>query len=412
MQEETSRRSAGFELHSLGFTRTPSEHDPRRNPALLSAIGRIAPGTDLRQGIDDIIRSREGALIVIGAPSELSFLFSGGIRLDQPFTPQLLYELARPIVDLRDGVDGRPPAPAGWPFTNSTLLPRNPALSSVDYAVFFSEEFAPNLGFPDPDAPGEFLDLCTLVNRGLIHELWLLAFPPQVENDKFLFEVLETKPGPGTRVPAGRPVVLTVSLGQTIADVPTDLAGKALEAATAELADAGFTATTAETPYDEYVPKGSVVRVAEGVPASLEKGSEVPLVVSNGPQPRTVPSGLVGSTEAAATDALESIGLKAAIVRSYSDTVPEGQVISVLPASGSTVARGTSINVEVSRGPELVAVPSVRNAGSISKAISIIRAAGLTPGSVSGPAAGTPVGTSPGAGTKVKKGSRVNIILG
>jgi diadenylate cyclase len=79
----------------LGFKRTPSEDDPRRDPKLLAAIGRVAPGTDLRQGIDDIIRSREGALIVIGEPSELEFLFSGGIRLDQPFTPQLLYELAK-----------------------------------------------------------------------------------------------------------------------------------------------------------------------------------------------------------------------------------------------------------------------------------------------------------------------------
>src|SRR5919202_6967727 len=79
----------------LGFTRTPSEADPRVDQKLMSSIARIAPGTPLRQGIDDIIRSHEGALIVIGEPSELSFLFSGGIPLDQPFTPQLLYELAK-----------------------------------------------------------------------------------------------------------------------------------------------------------------------------------------------------------------------------------------------------------------------------------------------------------------------------
>jgi diadenylate cyclase len=75
--------------------RSPSEDDPRRDAKLLEAVGRIAPGTELRQGIDDIIRSHEGALIVIGDPAALSFLFSGGIRLDQPFTPQLLYELAK-----------------------------------------------------------------------------------------------------------------------------------------------------------------------------------------------------------------------------------------------------------------------------------------------------------------------------
>src|SRR5438034_2256924 len=79
----------------LGFPRSAAELDPRIDPTLLTAISRIAPGTPLRQGIDDIIRAREGALIVIGEPAELAFLFSGGIRLDQPFTPQLLYELAK-----------------------------------------------------------------------------------------------------------------------------------------------------------------------------------------------------------------------------------------------------------------------------------------------------------------------------
>jgi diadenylate cyclase len=79
----------------LGFPRSAAELDPRVDPDVLTANSRIAPGTQLRQGIDDIIRSREGALIVIGEPAELSFMFSGGIRLDQPFTPQLLYELAK-----------------------------------------------------------------------------------------------------------------------------------------------------------------------------------------------------------------------------------------------------------------------------------------------------------------------------
>jgi diadenylate cyclase len=80
---------------ALGFTRTPSEDDPRRDTNLLAALEKIAPGTELRQAIDDIIRSHEGALIVVGDPDALSFLYSGGIRLEQPFTPQLLYELAK-----------------------------------------------------------------------------------------------------------------------------------------------------------------------------------------------------------------------------------------------------------------------------------------------------------------------------
>jgi diadenylate cyclase len=69
--------------------------DVRQDPALLEALRRVAPGTPMRQGLNDILRARLGALIVIGEPAELSFLFSGGIRLDQAFSPYLMYELAK-----------------------------------------------------------------------------------------------------------------------------------------------------------------------------------------------------------------------------------------------------------------------------------------------------------------------------
>jgi diadenylate cyclase len=89
---EDKRQQPGAEL---GFIRTPFEDDPRRDGKLLAAISRVAPGTELRQGIDDIIRSRSGALIVIGDPEKLAFLYSGGLRLDQPLTSQFLYELSK-----------------------------------------------------------------------------------------------------------------------------------------------------------------------------------------------------------------------------------------------------------------------------------------------------------------------------
>jgi diadenylate cyclase len=111
---------------ALGFTRTPSEDDPRRDPELLAALRRIAPGTDLRQGMDDIIRSREGALIVIGDPNELSFLFSGGIRLDVPFTGQLLYEVAK-----MDGAIIVNPPLSKLAYANVQLMP-DPTIPSVE----------------------------------------------------------------------------------------------------------------------------------------------------------------------------------------------------------------------------------------------------------------------------------------
>ena len=55
----------------------------------------VAPGTALREGIDNIVHSRTGGLIVIGDPEDISFLFSGGLSLDVDYTPALLYQVAK-----------------------------------------------------------------------------------------------------------------------------------------------------------------------------------------------------------------------------------------------------------------------------------------------------------------------------
>jgi len=55
----------------------------------------IAPGTALREGIESILHARTGGLIVIGEPEDLSFLNSGGIKLDMDYTPAFLYQIAK-----------------------------------------------------------------------------------------------------------------------------------------------------------------------------------------------------------------------------------------------------------------------------------------------------------------------------
>lgn len=55
----------------------------------------VAPGTSLREGIDNVIHASTGALIAIGEPEEISFLFSGGLKLDVDYTPGLIYQVAK-----------------------------------------------------------------------------------------------------------------------------------------------------------------------------------------------------------------------------------------------------------------------------------------------------------------------------
>lgn len=64
---------------------------------LADALALVAPGTGLRNGIDNIIRAQNGALIVIANPQKLERLklISGGIRIGGGFTSMRLYELAK-----------------------------------------------------------------------------------------------------------------------------------------------------------------------------------------------------------------------------------------------------------------------------------------------------------------------------
>src|SRR5690349_2352045 len=72
-----------------------AELESRQEPRLVKALEMVAPGTALREGLDNILHAQTGGLIIIGDPEELSFLFSGGIKLDIDYTPGFLYQVAK-----------------------------------------------------------------------------------------------------------------------------------------------------------------------------------------------------------------------------------------------------------------------------------------------------------------------------
>jgi hypothetical protein len=101
----------------------------------------------------------------------------------------LRYEVAY-AVDLRD----KPP-PAGWTLNNSTIYPREQPKQgywSFDYAQLFTQAFAKRYNIPDPTNPSLKLDLCQLINRGLVHEVWV--YGDADKPDASAAEILELKP--------------------------------------------------------------------------------------------------------------------------------------------------------------------------------------------------------------------------
>jgi diadenylate cyclase len=58
-------------------------------------LARVAPGTELREALDNIISASAGALIVIGDTAHVAPLCDGGFTLNVPFSPQRLFELSK-----------------------------------------------------------------------------------------------------------------------------------------------------------------------------------------------------------------------------------------------------------------------------------------------------------------------------
>ncbi len=86
----------------------------------------VAPGTPLREGIDNIIHARTGGLIVVADADEVSYLFSGGLRLDVDYTPGLLYQVAK-----MDGAILLPPTAEKIMWANVQLMP-DPTILSME----------------------------------------------------------------------------------------------------------------------------------------------------------------------------------------------------------------------------------------------------------------------------------------
>lgn len=58
-------------------------------------VARVAPGTELRDGLERILRGRTGALIILGFDRTVEALCDGGFRLDVEFSPTRLRELCK-----------------------------------------------------------------------------------------------------------------------------------------------------------------------------------------------------------------------------------------------------------------------------------------------------------------------------
>ncbi len=187
--------------------------------------------------------------------------------------------------------------------------------------------------------------------------------------------IISTDPTTGLRLPQGRAVDVTVSLGPYRLVVP-DLRRLALSQAEAVLQTRGIE-TGSKLTYGASiaVPSGNVISTDPPGGTKIKPSQSVSFVVSSGPPILDIPIISQGTPFRAARATL--INAKFAVERSsaYDDTVPAGTVISVSPSGQAP--QGSKVSVVVSKGPEFVDVPAISALSSFDNAKSELEQLGL-----------------------------------
>jgi beta-lactam-binding protein with PASTA domain/tRNA A-37 threonylcarbamoyl transferase component Bud32 len=292
-----------------------------------------------------------------------------------------------------------------WPWVVLAIV----LAAAVGGAAFWLYDEATVPSYAVPNVEGMDVERALAAIEAVDGQRWRVEREETRRDGTTPGQVLGTDPAFGEELDEDGTLRLTVSLGNTEADVPQDLVGKPQADAEAALAAAGQFAAVVTSEPSEDVAAGIVLRLGE-VPARLPKGSEVPLVVSSGPAPRVVPGNLNGGTYDPAAAAIEAVQLVPKKVEEFHDTIPAGKIVGTRPAAGTEVPRGSTVEVVISKGPDVVKIPSVQGM-TLDQATATLAQNGLTVGDVFGPANGRPFSTNPEAGTSVKRGTTVDIYL-
>ena len=71
------------------------EENKQRVKSMINILQLVAPGTPLREGIDNVLRAQTGGLIVLGYNEQIKSIVDGGFHINCAFSPASLYELAK-----------------------------------------------------------------------------------------------------------------------------------------------------------------------------------------------------------------------------------------------------------------------------------------------------------------------------
>ena len=250
----------------------------------------------------------------------------------------------------------------------------------------------------------------SLERLGLIVESRLLA-----DNTVPVGQVIKTEPAAGARVDVGSAVVMFVSSGASLKQVPSVVTLSENDALRS-ISAAGFQPQSRNVP-SEIAPEGEVVGQNPPAGTLAEPGSFVEIEVSAGIEEKPVPD-VRGLDLSAARTVLEDEGFVVSdqMVFENDEEIAIDFVLGSIPAAGEKLEPGGSIRLVVSDGPEELMLPNVIGL-TTAEAFLQLEELGLLPipleQFVSDPAlVGVVVQTLPAPNSIVRPGDQIQVISG
>ncbi len=279
----------------------------------------------------------------------------------------------------------------------------------VGYLAFNGDLFAPPATIPVPD-------LRTMSVTQAQEKLANLGLRANVTSQNSetvpLNRIISQDPSPPAKLAKNGVVALIVSDGPPHVQIP-DVKGFSVADAQRTLANAKLKSKLIGA-YSGSIPSGQVISVSPNVGSSIVENGTVSLTVSKGAKPIVVPN-LVGRSVDDARATLARLGLTLTISdRIENDSIPANMIASQNPDPDSTVSPKSTVSVIVSTGPQPVPVPNVVGQDP-DQARATLQDAGfdvaLTYDIEPANAQQKVAVQNPSAGTKAKKGTKVQIIV-
>jgi len=167
-----------------------------------------------------------------------------------------------------------------------------------------------------------------------------------------------TNPEAKSMAKKGSTVIVQVSKGQERYIIPTDFKGKDPNDVKKTLQDLTLSVSNTVEIYDNKVEIGKVVTTFPRGGTKVKRNTPVLLKISKGPAPVTIPP-IAGKDIKVVTKQLQKLGLVVDIKDQIFDESPMGSVLSSDPTPGSTLKKGDTIRLIISKGPPPVQVPRV-----------------------------------------------------